>query len=79
LLDMAFARRVEALVARAGLPVRWPATLGCARTRELMQVDKKAEGGAIRFVLLDGPSHAIVRTAPHEMLYEALGELGAPP
>jgi 3-dehydroquinate synthase len=63
-VDAAFARRIETLVARAGLPVRGPASLGPQRYLELMRVDKKAQGGDIRFVLLDGESHATVRTAP---------------
>jgi 3-dehydroquinate synthase len=63
-VDAAFARRIETLVARAGLPVRGPAGLGPQRYMDLMRVDKKAQGGDIRFVLLDGESHATVRTAP---------------
>jgi 3-dehydroquinate synthase len=59
-----FARRVERLVERAGLPTRGPRALSPARYLELMRVDKKAELGDIRFVLLDGESHAVVRPAP---------------
>ncbi|HEX7637451.1 MAG TPA: 3-dehydroquinate synthase [Burkholderiaceae bacterium] len=64
LVPDAFAARLEHLVARAGLPVRGPRPLAPARYLELMRVDKKAESGDIRFVLLDGESHAVVRPAP---------------
>ena len=47
------AERVRALVARAGLPVQGP-KLTMERYLELMQVDKKAAGGRVRFVLLEG-------------------------
>src|SRR6185369_12869706 len=52
LIDSAFAQRVMALIARAGLPVVGP-RLSAARYLELMQVDKKAEGGEIKFVLIE--------------------------
>jgi 3-dehydroquinate synthase len=54
------ADRVKALVARAGLPVRGP-KLAVERYLELMQVDKKAAGGKLRFVLLDGLGRAQLR------------------
>ena len=73
----AFARRIEALVARAGLPVRGPAGLSPARYLELMRVDKKAQGGDIRFVLLDGESHAIVRAAPEDAVVDVIAALTA--
>jgi shikimate kinase/3-dehydroquinate synthase len=50
-IDAAAATRVKALVAAAGLPVAAP-DLGTERWLELMAVDKKNEGGAIRFILL---------------------------
>ena len=75
LIDAAFARRVEALVARAGLPVRGPASLAPARYLELMRVDKKAQGGDIRFVLLDGEGHAAVRSAPEATVVEVIAAL----
>jgi len=77
LVDAAFARRIEALVARAGLPVRGPASLGPQRYLELMRVDKKAQGGDIRFVLLDGESHADVRTAPEAVVVDVISALTA--
>ncbi len=54
------ARRVKALIARAGLPVRGP-KLAAERYLELMQVDKKATGGRLRFILLDGLGSATLR------------------
>ena len=77
LVSAAFARRIEALVARAGLPVRGPAGLGPARYLELMRVDKKAQGGDIRFVLLDGESHATVRAAPADVVVDVITALTA--
>jgi 3-dehydroquinate synthase len=54
------ADRITALIARAGLPVLGP-KLPVERYLELMQVDKKAAGGRIRFVLLDGLGRATLR------------------
>lgn len=53
-IDEAAARRVEALVARAGLPTRRPQELTPARMQELMAVDKKTRAGRSRLVLLRG-------------------------
>jgi 3-dehydroquinate synthase len=54
------AERAKALIARAGLPVRGP-KLAVERYMELMQVDKKAAAGQMRFVLLDGLGRATQR------------------
>ena len=54
------AERVTALIARAGLPVRGP-KLAVEHYLELMQVDKKAVGGRLRFILLDGLGRATQR------------------
>jgi 3-dehydroquinate synthase len=62
LLAASDAQRIERLVQRAGLPLRGPA-LGAGRYLELMGHDKKAEGGQVRFVLLDGLGHAVVQPA----------------
>jgi 3-dehydroquinate synthase len=77
LIDEAFAHRIESLVARAGLPVRGPASLAPERYLELMRVDKKAQGGDIRFVLLDGEGHATVRTAPQAIVVDVIAALTA--
>jgi 3-dehydroquinate synthase len=65
LVPATFAERVRRLVERAGLPVQGPA-LGTARYLELMGLDKKAEAGEIRFVVIEAPGRAGVRPAPEE-------------
>lgn len=57
LIDPTYAQRIATVIERAGLPVCGP-RLGAARYLELMRVDKKAESGQIRFVLLDAPGKA---------------------
>jgi 3-dehydroquinate synthase len=52
MLQPAAAGRLRRLIERSGLPVAGPA-LGVQRYLELMAVDKKAEAGRIRFILLD--------------------------
>ncbi|HTP60987.1 MAG TPA: 3-dehydroquinate synthase [Burkholderiales bacterium] len=61
--------RVKQLIARAGLPARGP-KLAPERYLELMQVDKKAAGGKVRFVLLETLGHAVLRADvdPHLVL-----------
>jgi 3-dehydroquinate synthase len=54
------ANRLKRLIDRAGLPVAPPA-LGFDRWMELMARDKKAESGAMRFVLLKALGTASVR------------------
>jgi len=67
LIDAAYAGRIARLVERAGLPTVGPA-LGADRYFELMRGDKKAEDGAIRFVVIDAPGRASVRAAPDAMV-----------
>jgi 3-dehydroquinate synthase len=71
LVDAAFVARVTALVRRAGLPVTGPA-LGADRYMELMRVDKKAEGGEIKFVVIEQPGRAGVRGAPDALVREVI-------
>jgi 3-dehydroquinate synthase len=59
LIDAAVKERLRDLVARAGLPTGAP-RIGAARVYELMQMDKKVLGGAIRLVLLEKLGRAIV-------------------
>lgn len=75
LIDAAFVQRLRVLVQRAGLPVIGPrlaAVDNAGRYLELMRVDKKAEGGEIRFVVIDGPSHASLRAAPDALVRKVL-------
>ena len=71
LIEMKFVERVTALLRRARLPVVGPA-LGADRYLELMRVDKKAEAGEIRFVLIDRPGSATVRAAPDSVVREVI-------
>lgn len=70
-IDAAFAQRVTALIARAGLPTVGP-DLGADRYLDLMRVDKKAEAGEIRFVVIERPGRAAVRGAPDALVREVL-------
>ena len=71
LVDAATVARVRALVAAAGLPVKAP-DLGAARWLELMEVDKKNEGGAIKFILLKPLGSPSITTAPEAQLLATL-------
>ncbi|TYQ12305.1 UNVERIFIED_ORG: 3-dehydroquinate synthase /shikimate kinase [Zoogloea ramigera] len=71
LVDAATVARVRALVAAAGLPVKAP-DLGTARWLELMEVDKKNEGGAIKFILLKPLGAPSITNAPQELLMATL-------
>ncbi|WP_192811316.1 3-dehydroquinate synthase [Paracidovorax oryzae] len=75
LVDNAFTARLRRLVERAGLPVRGavldPAD-NAGRYLELMRLDKKSEGGEIRFVVIDGPGRAAVRPAPDALVREVI-------
>jgi 3-dehydroquinate synthase len=62
LIDATYARRLEGIIARAGLPTVGP-RLGVSRYLELMRMDKKSEAGEIRFVVIDKPGQAAVRAA----------------
>ncbi|MFS2025496.1 bifunctional shikimate kinase/3-dehydroquinate synthase AroKB [Massilia sp. CT11-137] len=67
LIDDAALERVRALVKAAGLPVVAP-DLGIERWIELMEVDKKNEGGAIKFILLKPLGSPSITNAPRELL-----------
>jgi 3-dehydroquinate synthase len=71
LVDRAFVDRITQLIARAGLPVRGP-QLGAAEYLAHMRVDKKAQAGEIRFVLIDGPGRAIVQGASDALVSEVI-------
>jgi 3-dehydroquinate synthase len=59
------------LIERAGLPTRPPA-LGVERYLQLMRVDKKAEAGAIRFVLIEALGRAGLHAVPDALIADTL-------
>ncbi|MBV8504082.1 MAG: 3-dehydroquinate synthase [Paucibacter sp.] len=69
--------RLSRLIERAGLPVKAP-YMPLARWLELMRVDKKAEGGAIRFVLIEGLGKAGMHAAPDERVASVIAAHSLP-
>jgi 3-dehydroquinate synthase len=75
LVDKGFVERLTMLVHRAGLPVVAPVLDehdNVGRYLSLMRVDKKAEAGEIKFVLIDGPGLATVRGAPDDLVAQVI-------
>ena len=75
LMPAAFAERMRRLCARARLPVRAP-DLGADRYLELMRVDKKSEGGEIRFIVIEALGRAALRPVPDALVRETLAAHG---
>ena len=73
LVDEAFVSRFTALIARAGLPIVGP-KLGADEYLHHMRVDKKAEAGEIKFVLIDKPGKAFVRGAPDALVAQVIDD-----
>ena len=74
-IDQAFVDRLTRIVAAAGLPTKAPvldATDNAGRYLKLMQVDKKAEAGEIRYIVLDAPGKCSLQTAPEAMVREVI-------
>ncbi|WP_229429503.1 MULTISPECIES: bifunctional shikimate kinase/3-dehydroquinate synthase AroKB [unclassified Massilia] len=71
LIDEAAVERVRNLVRAAGLPTTAP-DLGEQRWIELMAVDKKNEGGEIRFILLKPLGSPSITTVPIDTLRATL-------
>ena len=70
MIDPAVKERLRDLLARAGLPTEAP-RIGAARAYELMQMDKKVLGGALRLVLLEKLGRAIVTDRYAKAAFEA--------
>ena len=73
LVSQADCDRAEALFRQARLPVKAP-NLGADEYLRHMGVDKKVEGGKLRFVLLRGIGDAFVSEAPADLLQQTLTE-----
>ena len=71
LIDAGYASRLRGIIERAGLPVVGP-RLGVARYLELMRLDKKAQAGQTRFVVIESPGKAGVRSAPDSLVAQVL-------
>jgi 3-dehydroquinate synthase len=75
LMPEAFVQRLRRICERAGLPVRAPlldAEHNVERYLELMQVDKKAEDGQIRFVVIDRLGSARMQAAPEALVRQVI-------
>ncbi len=68
--------RLCALVRAAGLPTEAP-NLGVQRWLDLMQVDKKNEGGQIRFVLMKPLGSYLISAAPQDALLATIQQLAS--
>lgn len=74
-VDQHFVQRLMGLIQKAGLPVIGPCldrTDNAGRYLELMRLDKKAQAGEIKFVLVDEAAHAFVRGAPDDLVREVI-------
>ena len=70
-IDAPTKTRIAALVQAAGLPTIAP-DLGAQRWLELMEVDKKNEGGQIKFILLKPLGKTVITAVPQDILLQTL-------
>ncbi len=70
-IDTQSKERIVAVVKAAGLPTVAP-DIGVTRWLELMEVDKKNEGGEIKFILLKPLGSSIITTVPQDVLLQTL-------
>lgn len=70
-IDGATRERIRAVTAAVGLPTVAP-DLGTERWLDLMEVDKKNEGGAIKFILIKPLGSPLITNAPQELLLQTL-------
>jgi 3-dehydroquinate synthase len=70
-IDETARARIVALLRAAGLPVVAP-DLGAGRWIELMQVDKKSEGGQIKFILMRPLGTPAIMPVPQDVLLATL-------
>jgi len=76
-VDESWVRRMTALLRQAQLPTVGP-DLGPDRYLELMRLDKKAEAGEIKFVLIERPGLATVRGAPDDLVRQVIADCCRP-
>ncbi|SNX28882.1 3-dehydroquinate synthase [Polynucleobacter meluiroseus] len=68
--------RLTQIIQAMNLPTR-PPQFGSERYMELMQVDKKTEGGQIRYVVLEKMGQAQIKSVPDAQVLETLIATGA--
>jgi 3-dehydroquinate synthase len=71
LLSNADASRLKKIIQVLHLPTQ-PPKLGVARFMELMSVDKKAEDGEVRYILLNGLGQAKIQTVDDDLVIQTL-------
>ena len=71
LMPADFPVRLQNLIAQAGLPAQAP-YMAIDDFFAHMAVDKKAEAGQIKFVVIEGLGKASIRTAPRELVQQAI-------
>ncbi|MDH6302460.1 3-dehydroquinate synthase [Polynucleobacter sphagniphilus] len=75
-INQAEFERLSKIIRSMNLPVE-PPKFGAERYIELMQVDKKTEGGSIRYVLLEKIGKAQIKSVPDAQVIETLLATGA--
>ena len=78
LVPAGFAQRLQRLIERAGLPVVAP-HMPPQRWFDLMRVDKKAEAGSIRYVLIQSPGSACMRSVDDSTVRRVIERHSATP
>jgi 3-dehydroquinate synthase len=68
--------RLTKIIQSMNLPTD-PPKFGTQRYMELMQVDKKTEGGQIRYVVLEKIGRARIQSVPDAQVIETLSATGA--
>ena len=76
LISAADVARLTKIIQSMNLPIV-PPKFGAKRYMELMHVDKKTEGGQIRYVVLEKIGKAQIQGAPDEEVIETLSKTGA--
>ena len=71
LLSESEALRLKKIIEALRLPIQ-PPKLGVDRFMELMSVDKKAEGGEVRYILLSGLGQAKIQTVDDHLVTQTL-------
>jgi 3-dehydroquinate synthase len=71
LVNDAFVTRLKNLVSAACLPTTAP-RLGVQNYLEHMRLDKKSLGGEIKFVLIESPGKAVLRSAPDDLVAQVI-------